>query len=104
MAFHRDAELAGLAIGDACDVALALHDLFLDIVCGGEKAIARGCQAERIALPVEEFDAEVVLDGLHLMGQRGLGKIQALACFRDASRFSDGDDGAEVAKLKHGWT
>ncbi len=65
---------------------------------------ARRREAHGFGAAHEKFDARLILQPLHLMGQRALRHVQDVGGAGEAAGLMDGADGAEVAEFEmHGY-
>ncbi|MCY1490549.1 hypothetical protein D9M68_243100 [compost metagenome] len=67
-----------------------------------QQAQAGAGEAHRLGLADEQRQAEAVLQFLELVGEGGLGEVQALGGFHQAVGFAEGVQGFQVAKFEHG--
>ncbi len=90
MALHRDAQLAGVAAGDAGQVTLGLGHLLLHDMCEKQHPLAGGGQLQRHGLALEQRHSTQLLQGLHLVRHRGLAQVQPGRRFGQAVGLSNG--------------
>jgi hypothetical protein len=102
VAFHGDAKLPGLALGDTGKAALAFAHAIDDVVRHLDQEFPGGGEPQRVALSLEDFDIVGGFDGAHLVRDGGLGKVNAAARLREIARLGEGDERFEVAELDHG--
>ena len=69
----------------------------------GEKGAPSVRQLDAAIRPMEEADAEILLEPANLLTERRLRDVQALRGAPEVQLFRDGDEVTEVAKL-HGRT
>jgi len=65
----------------------------------GEESFTRGSEAGAMAIALEEFHAEFILEILDLAADGGLGDAEAGGGAAEIEFFSDGDEVAEVAQF-----
>ena len=67
-----------------------------------QKGASCGSQCDRTACPVEERDAETVLQGMDLLGDRGLRNIKLIGCFREAAALGGSHEISELVCIHNG--
>ena len=67
-----------------------------------QKGASCGSQCDRPACPVEERDAETVLQGMDLLGDRGLRNIKLIGCFREAAALGGSHEISELVCVHNG--
>ena len=67
-----------------------------------QKGASCGSQCDRTACPVEERDAETVLQGMDLLGDRGLRNIKLISCFREAAALGGSHEISELVCIHNG--
>ena len=102
MALHGNAQLAGLALGNARQLAFGLLHLRQHAARQGVQPLASGGERQRLAAAIHQRAAVVAFQGFQLVRQRRLGKIQPAGGGRDIAAFGQRQQGAQVAQFKQG--
>ncbi len=102
VALDRDPQGAGDALADTGEVAFRIASLALHVIGQHQQSFTGAGPAQRAGLPLEEFEAVVLFQRTHLMRQRALAKANLLAGPGEVAGLGEGDQGIEVADLKHG--
>ena len=102
VALHGNAQLAGLALGNARQLAFGLLHLRQHAARQGVQPLAGGGERQRLAAAIHQRAAVVAFQGFQLVRQRRLGKIQPAGGGRDIAAFGQRQQGAQVAQFKQG--
>ncbi|MCY1292569.1 hypothetical protein D9M68_541010 [compost metagenome] len=102
MALDGHVQAPGGAAGQPRQVAFGAAQLRQHRVGQLQQAQAGAGEAHRLGLAHEQRQAEALLQFLELVGEGGLGQVQALGGFHQAGGLAQGVQGFQVADFQHG--
>jgi len=102
MALDRDVQSVGGAAGQPAQVALRGADQRQHLVGQLQQLEAGGGETHRLGFAHEHRHAKTVFQLPELVRQRRLRQVQELGGFRQAVRFAQGMEGAQVSQVDHG--
>jgi hypothetical protein len=83
------------------DIAFHCIQFFYQVLRAMRKYRTRFRQSNTPAVPLQEFDTELVLQALHAFAQRRLSDAELDGRFRKTSQFGDDDKGIEIFEVHH---
>jgi len=101
MAFNRQMQSAGLAGGQRTDIAQALTHQRQHLIRQHQQALTGHSKAHRPGTPVQQTDAEAVLQITQLMRQRRLGDMQSLGRLDQRAGLANSIKGFQMAQTYH---
>ena len=94
-----ESQPARVAAGQHGELTLHRRRLPEQLLGAGEEDVAGGCRADRAARALDQDDAEVALEGRHLLGDAGLRVVELSGGAREGALLDDFRERPQTAKI-----